>query len=678
MTDNNNDYYKNQISKIFKEIEQNFIEQLKDKIKYNKECLEVPKISPNQRKTLFNDIKNILYTSDYYIKKIDELAPSGDSIEDNNEVRFDPPQLNNSNDLSSYHEFQNIDSNSENENNNNYHPHCNFSENKSNDPSIKYFTCEKEVAFYCKNCNEFFCEEHNKNNKCYHNFMSYENFLKDKEKNLIEFLDSSKYLIKSIILKCNFIINNTKTSKEEKIRKIIDFPVLNDKTDESEIDFIKKLNSVLKNFENYKKENLKDDKLDRQIIKSIINDINNKIYEKCYNLEPMDISFISASDYSYHQKYKEIINTNNYNYIILIKKEIDNKALDLSLKNLKSSLSIEEDDIIKICNDKKTNAVEYNNCCSRNSSSKEEKQDKSIKILNLLISYLSAFDYFEKNELLENRKKVKDDIKKIKEIFKNKEINESNIPKITPEYIYGYSNEKRKKIFEELKNILQNIIDYKEKIKEDDFNRIKTFDEKQNYIQNNTLESFKEEKKRIEKMEENVWIPAPLFAIKKSSQTKNMNNDVNEDTVIIKFRIIDYVEKKIYIKIIGKEKDGNKEIINEKYNWSPEEQLKEFKLNKSEFKRFSKYDIVVQVKKKAMMSSKIISQTIINPTELINHCELKKISSMKIENGEEIKFELTFIVRKPCKEDEYITEPPLVQILKEYPPFENEEELEFN
>ena len=41
MSDNNNDYYINQISKIFNEIEEKFIEPLKNKIKNNKECLKL-------------------------------------------------------------------------------------------------------------------------------------------------------------------------------------------------------------------------------------------------------------------------------------------------------------------------------------------------------------------------------------------------------------------------------------------------------------------------------------------------------------------------------------------------------------------------------------------------------------------------------------------------------------
>ena len=216
---------------------------------------------------------------------------------------------------------------------------------------------------------------------------------------------------------------------------------------------------------------------------------------------------------------------------------------------------------------------------------KEEKKEVNLKkeIEDKIKEYELAIEYFKNNKFTEEQIKNDENIKlqeiKTEEQIKKGEedkkqliilldkinsgetIDEKMIPKeITPEYIYGYSNEERiKKYYEiiikiieekkKLKSELDEEIKQLKKLKENqiismekeilsDFEKIKTKKQKYDEIINILTEDFK-----------NKWIPAPLYSEKgEIVKLEKINEDVPEHTIRIEFRKTDYLKnKKVFI-----------------------------------------------------------------------------------------------------------------------------------
>lgn len=136
-----------------------------------------------------------------------------------------------------------------------------------NNISTEYYTCSicnnNESTYICNHCNQYFCKE------CFENIESYDNHNminikeienKAKKKKSI-FLNSIEKIIKTILLKCNELLNYEKIStknmdsnkdqKDNYILRLLKYPFINKINDfESQLNFLKQLDEDLKDLHN--------------------------------------------------------------------------------------------------------------------------------------------------------------------------------------------------------------------------------------------------------------------------------------------------------------------------------------------------------------------------------------------------------------------------------------------
>ena len=327
------------------------------------------------------------------------------------------------------------------------------------------------------------------------------------------------------------------------------------------------------------------------------------------------------------------------------------------------------------------------------SSIKNQPEKKNLKkeIEERIKEYELAIEYFKNNEYKEEQIKKGEEDKKIlieslEKINKGEKIDDKSIPKeITPEYIYGYSNDERLKKYYDL---IIKIIEEKKKLKEELNNEIKELkklnDNQIMSMENDILSDFENLKRKKEKYDEiikilredfmNKWIPAPLYSEKMEDiKLENIKEDIPENTLRIEFKKTDYLKnKKILIKAGLKGTDYKEEWEQKSIgDWSHEI---DFHLTEEEYKDISNKTFFFQVIEKLRG----------NKTKFKGEGE-KSLENLKSSNEfqENLQFELkskrlvphvdiVFKIRK-CIETKYESyQKRIFCFTKFYPPFKNE------
>ena len=194
---------------------------------------------------------------------------------------------------------------------------------------------------------------------------------------------------------------------------------------------------------------------------------------------------------------------------------------------------------------------------------KEEEEKNRINqvVVDRLNEYRAALDYFQTNELGEQRidatnkaKLICIELKKIQD-GKWREVNEFKLPDpITPEYIYGYKKEERIERFKKV------ILDYDRQRKEiqttlnDKLAALKKLPasklKKIQAVVTKDLNEMKSKKEKLDKIinllkekMQDSWVPAPLFIEQdREIKTEKIDKDIPEFHVKIIF-----VQKKKYM-----------------------------------------------------------------------------------------------------------------------------------
>ena len=326
----------------------------------------------------------------------------------------------------------------------------------------------------------------------------------------------------------------------------------------------------------------------------------------------------------------------------------------------------------------------------------KEKEAETIQRLTQVVTdrlneYKSAIDYFKKNELTEQQanaiksaKAISIELKKIQD-GKWKEVNEFKLPDpVTPEYIYGYTKEERmakfKKIITELSEQKKSLInDYNVRI--ESFKRLsKVQFKKIENVAKKDLDSLKAKKEKYEKIiklllekAQDKWVPAPLYIeTEEEIQIQKINKDIQDNTVRIIFGKTTYSkDDRLYLIVKVPETKLEKTFDQKKPgDWS---EKFEWKLEKSDFKSFWKTKIHVDIyEKKTILKDRFKGQFEMEPRGLKNHIEFTDNYKLELEDKKEEgkTATVTFQVRTPCREAEYITETKKIfQVTRIYPPF---------
>ncbi len=324
----------------------------------------------------------------------------------------------------------------------------------------------------------------------------------------------------------------------------------------------------------------------------------------------------------------------------------------------------------------------------------KDKEEEEIKRLNQVVvdrlnEYRAAIDYFKNNELPEQQtmaiksaKEICIELKKIQD-GKWKEVNEFKLPDpITPGYIYGYSKEERLEKFKKI------ILDYDKQRKE--FQQLlnakievlkKLPPAKMKKMKDAAVKDLNEMKAKKEKFDkvinllkekmQDVWVPAPLFIEQeKEIKTEKMNKDIPECVVRIIFGKTTYVkDKSLYLIVTHEGKHETKFEQKKPGNW---EQTIDWKYDKGEFKAFHRNKITVQIwEKRIIFKDTLKGRFEMEPKELKSQIEVTKDYPITLESGRDKQTAtVTFKVRTPCKDPEYIVETKtFLQVTKIYPAF---------
>ena len=324
----------------------------------------------------------------------------------------------------------------------------------------------------------------------------------------------------------------------------------------------------------------------------------------------------------------------------------------------------------------------------------KDKESEEIKRLNDIVvdrlnEYRAAIDYFKNQEFGEQRvdatnkaKLICIELKKIQD-GKWKEVNEFKLPDpITPGYIYGYSKEERLEKFKKI------ILDYDKQRKE--FQQLlnakievlkKLPPAKMKKMKDAAVKDLNEMKAKKEKFDkvinllkekmQDVWVPAPLFIEQeKEIKTEKMNKDIPECVVRIIFGKTTYVkDKSLYLIVTHEGKHETKFEQKKPGNW---EQTIDWKYDKGEFKVFHRNKITVQIWEKRMIFKDTLKGRFeMEPKELKSQIEVTKDYPITLESGRDKQTAtVTFKVRTPCKDPEYIVETKtFLQVTKIYPAF---------
>ena len=320
----------------------------------------------------------------------------------------------------------------------------------------------------------------------------------------------------------------------------------------------------------------------------------------------------------------------------------------------------------------------------------EEKNRLNKVVIDRLNEYRAAIEYFQNNELGEQRidannkaKLICIELKRIQD-GKWKEVNEFKLPDpVTPDYICGCKKEER---LEKFKKVIMDYdrqrkehvasmtakIEAFKKIPPQKFKKIKD-------VATKDLNEMKAKKEKFDKIinllkekRQDSWVPAPLFIEQdKEFKTEVVNKDIPENTVRMIFGKTTYSkDKSIYL--IVKHQEKNKETkFDQKGPGNWEHQI-DWKYDKGEFKSFFRSKIHVEIwEKRFLLKDTLKGKFDMEPKGLKDHVEITEEFPINLESGrKEQTAVVTFKVHTPCKEPEYNVETKsFLQVTKIYPPF---------
>ena len=167
------------------------------------------------------------------------------------------------------------------------------------------------------------------------------------------------------------------------------------------------------------------------------------------------------------------------------------------------------------------------------------------------------------------------------------------------------------------------------------------------------------------------WVPAPLFVEQDQEIKKEkINNDIPENTLRIIFGKTTYTkDRKMYLIVTQPEKNFQQKF-DQKGSGNWENQF-DWKYEKSDFKSLCRSKIHVEVFAKGWFSDTLKAQFDIDLKDLKDHIEIDGDFPIKQVSGTTGNTaHVTFKVRAPCKEAEYLIETKsYLQIKKIYPAF---------
>ena len=310
-----------------------------------------------------------------------------------------------------------------------------------------------------------------------------------------------------------------------------------------------------------------------------------------------------------------------------------------------------------------------------------EEQTK-IYLEGLFKSYYSAKTYFNENELKDKELEAINCCKKIisaQEMLKDGKYKEINIgelpPKMTPEFITGYTPEKRKekileiiKKFNEEKEETRRLLNLKIDQMKKNFNKLKDSDKarmKQILDQDkNHIDSISKEVEKIKKTLVSDYIPIPLcITTSQACKKEKLNLDIEENTMKIKVNGITNRKSNpiVILGIHGDKINIEKELKGKTQDDIYEEFLWEF--SEDQFKSLVKYNLQIALGKKEKGEVQL--------RKLKDTSSLYESVRLKTESGKsDTNIEIEIHLRSPLIDKEYDDDyRDIIKIVKIYPQF---------
>ena len=320
----------------------------------------------------------------------------------------------------------------------------------------------------------------------------------------------------------------------------------------------------------------------------------------------------------------------------------------------------------------------------------------SDDLLNILEErfqeYKSAFIYFQQNDLPLQKDETNKNAKIIKaaiDAIKNgqgKNISLDDLPpKVTPEYIWGYSREDRKKKFSEILNFystqIKHIANEKDalqkkteaamksgkKIPKKQIEQIKSQVEKYN----NDISSLQKRKEQMKKIFQDEWYPCPLLGEKKIKiKVAKTNTHIDENAIVIHVSELTYHSDNLFIEINCTFDDPKKDKIYPVKNHTFNSDVI-WNLTPNEFKNVHRKKLEMKLFKKKFIGSTLITEFSVKLNPLSNKASFKEVVNLKFEKNKNYTVNIDVLVRNPCVEPE-IVEQEIAKpaVVKVYPRFQ--------
>ena len=322
---------------------------------------------------------------------------------------------------------------------------------------------------------------------------------------------------------------------------------------------------------------------------------------------------------------------------------------------------------------------------------KMSEEQTNVYLESLFKSYYSAKSYFNNNELKEKELDAINCCKKIIEAQdklkagKFKEINIDELPKkITPEYITGYTPEKKKEKINEIIEELNKERDETKKIMDNriaegkkNFNKMKDSDKdklKQELSEyQNHIKSISKEIDTINKTLISDYTPIPLIKkINKPYKKEKFNLEIEENTMKIKVNGISYTKSNpiVVLGIKGDNININKEIKGK----NKEEIYNEFiwQFNEEQYKNLIKNNLeIILGRTYTIKKTKVKGKGAIQLRKLKDKSYLDETIKLKMESGKsDTNIDIEIFLRCPFVDKEYEDDfREIISIEKIYPEF---------
>ena len=291
-----------------------------------------------------------------------------------------------------------------------------------------------------------------------------------------------------------------------------------------------------------------------------------------------------------------------------------------------------------------------------------------IDIEQRLKEYQSALAYFQENNIETNKKDANTKVKIIKAILVAMKIGEGQgitmedmPPKVTPEYICGYSMAERETKF---KKVLQYLVTEIKKLKEEKnhINQNKKEPNTKLTEIENKIQLKEKEFKELLQFQKDEWIPCPEFGIvEKNIVTEVINEYVKDESMVLHISNFSLQIDDFYIEIVLPLETPKKEtIFPVKSNIFANDV--EWVFTEKEFKSLHKKNIDFKIFKKKVFRSKLYFEFSVKLKPFQNKSIIKE--EIKLKNDKKNLSEtisVTAVIRQPL-----LTPEKTKQVLKEF------------